>query len=204
MLNVGLTGNIAAGKSAVASTWAAEGAFIVDADRLAREAVLPGTPGLEAIRSEWGERVIASDGTLDRAALREIVFRDPSARARLEAIVHPAVATLREAAYRQAEAAGERLVVADVPLLFEVGMDREMDVIVLVDAPEEVREERLVRHRGLSAEEARRMIAAQMPAAEKRARADYLIENTGTMDDLTSRAREVWAELVARAGAEPR
>jgi dephospho-CoA kinase len=202
VLKVGLTGNIAAGKSAVASAWAAEGAFIVDADRLAREAVLPGTPALAAIRAEWGEGVIAPDGALDRAALRDVVFRDPAARARLEAIVHPAIAALRAEAYRRAEAAGELLVVADVPLLFEVGMDREMDLVVLVDAPEALREERLVRDRGLSVEEARRMIAAQMPSAEKRARADYLIENTGTLYDLTARASTVWAELRARAAAE--
>jgi dephospho-CoA kinase len=201
MLKVGLTGNIAAGKSAVADAWRAAGATVIDADELARRAVDPGTPALAAIAAEWGFEVLESDGALDRAALRRIVFSDPGARERLEAIVHPAVAALRDGEYREAGARGEKLVVADIPLLFEVGMADEFDVVVLVEAPEPVRLARLVGDRGLDPDEARRMISAQMPSELKHARADIVIENGGSLDDLQRRAREVWEELLRRAEA---
>ncbi|HEX7239990.1 MAG TPA: dephospho-CoA kinase [Longimicrobiaceae bacterium] len=201
MLKVGLTGNIAAGKSSVARVWRSLGATVIDADELARRAVEPGSPALERIEEAWGAGVLAADGALDRAALREIVFASPEERARLEGIVHPAVHALREEEYRGAVARGERLVVADVPLLFEVGMADEFDVLVLVDAPEETRLLRLVGDRGLEPEEARRMIAAQMPSELKRARADVVIENTGTAGELEDRARTVWEELARRAKA---
>jgi dephospho-CoA kinase len=193
MLKVGLTGNIAAGKSSVADVWRSLGATVVDADELARRAVEPGTPAHTAIAAEWGTWVLEEGGALDRAALRQIVFADPEARARLEGIVHPAVAALRDEHYRQAQARGDALV--------EVGMADEFDVVVLVDAPEEVRLQRLVSDRELDAEEARRMIAAQMPAELKRARADVVINNTGTRGDLQDRARDVWRDLVKRAEA---
>ncbi|HEX6042265.1 dephospho-CoA kinase [Longimicrobium sp.] len=201
MLKVGLTGNIAAGKSSVADVWRDMGATIVDADELARRAVEPGTPALAAIAAEWGTWVLDEAGALDRAALRQIVFADPEARARLESIVHPAVAALRDEDYRAAAARGESLVVADIPLLFEVGMADEFDVVVLVDAPEEMRLQRLVADRGLDPDEARRMIAAQMPSELKHARADVVLHNTGTRGDLQDKARDVWRELVKRAGA---
>ena len=199
MLKVGLTGNVAAGKSTVARIWRSLDATVVDADVLARQAVEPGTPALARIEEEWGDKVVEAGGGLDRAALRRIVFADPSARERLEAIVHPAVAELREEAYRAAEERGERVVVADIPLLFEAGLVDDFDAVVLVDAPEEVRLARLVGDRGLDPEEARRMIAAQMPSELKRARADFVIVNTGTLLELERRAREVWAELARRA-----
>ncbi|HEY0025168.1 MAG TPA: dephospho-CoA kinase [Longimicrobium sp.] len=201
MLKVGLTGNIAAGKSTVASAWRELGATVVDADELSRQAVEPGTPAHAAIAAEWGTWVLEEGGTLDRAALRQIVFADPDARARLESIVHPAVAALRDDYFRAAADRGEPLVVADVPLLFEVGMADEFDVVVLVDAPEETRLMRLVGDRGLEPEEARRIMAAQMPAELKRARADVVIENTGSLGDLQRRALEVWEGLVRRAEA---
>ena len=199
MLKVGLTGNIAAGKSTVADVWRSLGATVVDADELSRRAVDPGTPAYSAIAAEWGERVMEPDGGLDRAALRAIVFADPAARERLEQIVHPAVAGLREELYREAEARGERIVVADIPLLFEVGLVDEFDVVVLVDAPEEVRLARLVGDRGLDPVEAQRMIAAQMSSALKRARADYVIENSGELPAVQLRATEIWEELERRA-----
>lgn len=199
MLKVGLTGNIAAGKSSVADVWRTMGAAVVDADELSRRAVEPGTPAHDAIAREWGTWVLEEGGALDRAALRQIVFADPEARARLEGIVHPAVAALRDEEYREARARGEKLVVADIPLLFEVGMADEFDVVVLVDAPEEVRLRRIVTDRGLDEDEARRMIAAQMPAELKRARADVTINNNGTLGDLQDRARDVWRQLVRRA-----
>lgn len=199
MLKVGLTGNIAAGKSSVADVWRSLGATVVDADDLARRAVEPGTPGHAAIAREWGPWVLEDGGALDRAALRQIVFADPDARARLEGIVHPAVAALRDEEYREAASRGEKLIVADIPLLFEVGMADEFDVVVLVDAPEEVRLRRIVADRGLDEDEARRMIAAQMPSELKRARADITLTNTGTLGDLQDAARDVWRQLVRRA-----
>ncbi|HEX2077530.1 MAG TPA: dephospho-CoA kinase [Longimicrobium sp.] len=199
MLKVGLTGNIAAGKSTVADVWRSMGATVIDADELARRAVEPGTPAHAAIAREWGPWVLDDGGALDRAALRQIVFADPEARARLEGIVHPAVAALRDEHFRDAEARGVRLVVADIPLLFEVGLADEFDVVVLVDAPEEVRLARIVADRGLGEDEARQMIAAQMRAELKRARADVVIENNGTLGDLQDTARDVWRQLVRRA-----
>jgi dephospho-CoA kinase len=199
MLKVGLTGNIAAGKSAVAGVWRSMGATVVDADELSRQAVEPGTPAHDAIAREWGPWVLEEGGTLDRAALRQIVFADPDARARLESIVHPAVAALRDEHFRQAQARGENIVVADIPLLFEVGMADEFDVVVLVDAPEEVRLARIVADRGLDEDEARRMIAAQMPSELKHARADVVIRNAGTLGDLQDAARDVWRQLERRA-----
>jgi dephospho-CoA kinase len=201
MLKVGLTGNIAAGKSSVVRVWRGLGAAVVDADELARRAVEPGTPGLRAIVEAWGPEVLDPSGALDRGALRRIVFADPDARARLEGIVHPAVYALREEEYRCAAEGGAPLVVADIPLLFEVGMADEFDMVVLVDAPEEERLRRLVEDRGLDPEEARRMIAAQMPAELKRARADVVVENAGSLAELEARARGVWEELVRRAEA---
>jgi dephospho-CoA kinase len=201
MLTVGLTGNIAAGKSAVAAHWAGLGAFVVDADELARQVVEPGTPALARIVEAWGPAVLR-EGELDRAALRGIVFADPEARERLEGIVHPAVAALRDEAFRQAAEGGHRLAVADIPLLFETGMVDDFDVVVLVDAPEETRKLRLVSDRGLEPEEAQRMIAAQMPSALKRARADVVIDNTGSLADLHRRASDVWLDLSRRAASE--
>jgi dephospho-CoA kinase len=201
VLKVGLTGNIASGKSTVAAVWRGLGATVVDADELARRAVLPGTPGHAAIREEWGDAVVGPDGDLDRAALRALVFADPQARARLEAIVHPAVAALRDEAYAAAALRGERVVVGEIPLLFEVGMAGDFDVVVLVDAPEEVRLMRMVGDRGMDPDEARRMMAAQMPAELKRAGADLVIENTGTVGDLERRAAEVWEAVRERAAA---
>lgn len=200
MLKVGLTGNVGAGKSTVARVWRDHGATVVDADELARRVVEPGTAGLRAIVHAWGAEVVAPDGTLDRAALRAIVFADPEARARLEAIVHPAVAELRDGLFAQAQARGETLVVAEVPLLFEAGMADEFDLLVLVDAPEATRQMRLVGDRGLEPDEARRVIAAQMPAELKRARADIVIENAGGVAQLEAGAREVWEHLRERAG----
>lgn len=200
MLKVGLTGNVAAGKSSVARVWRSLGATVIDADELARRAVEPGTPAYREIVDEWGPEVLEEGGGLDRAALRRIVFSDPEARARLEGIVHPAVGALREEAYREARERGEGIVVADIPLLFEVGLADEFDVVVLVDAPMQARLVRMVRDRGLSADEAKQVIAAQMPSELKRARADLVIDNAGSLAALEERAREVWAELRRRAG----
>lgn len=199
MLVVGLTGNIAAGKSAVAARLASHGVPIIDADRLARDAVAPGTAALRAIVRRWGPTALAADGTLDRAALRRIVFSDDAERRALDAIVHPEVARLRDAAVEAERARGVPLVVCDIPLLFEVGLEELVDRIVLVDAPVAVRRERLVRDRGLTVTEADAMIAAQMPADRKRAAAHHLIDNLGTRETLHAQVDALVDELRALA-----
>jgi dephospho-CoA kinase len=201
LLRVGLTGNIASGKSSVVGIWRDLGAFVVDADELARRVVEPGTAGLAAIVDRWGEDVLDATGRLDREAMREIVFADAAAREALEAIVHPAVARLRDREMEDAERAGHRIAVSDIPLLFEVGMQDDFDLVVVVDAPEGVRRERLVRDRGLTEDAARRMMAAQMPATEKRARADLVLENSGTLEDLERAARDAWVRIRERAAS---
>jgi dephospho-CoA kinase len=199
MLVVGLTGNIAAGKSAVAARLAAHGVPIVDADRLAREAVAPGTPALARIVARWGAGILSDDGALDRAALRRIVFADPAERRALDAIVHPEVARRREAAVAALRARGERLVVCDIPLLFEAGLEGSVDRIVLVDAPVAVRRERLARDRDLTPAEADAMIAAQLPSATKRARAHDVLDNAGTRAELDAAVDALHDALRSRA-----
>lgn len=199
MLIVGLTGNIAAGKSVVAARLRALGATVIDADLLARDAVRPGTPALAGIVERWGTGILAQDGTLDRAALRRIVFTDPAARAELDAVVHPEVARRRDAELALARARGDRLVISDVPLLFEAGLEGTVDRIVLVDAPDATRVARLVRERGLSAVEARSMMAAQMPAEGKRARAHHVITNDGSLAALDVQVSALHRELVGLA-----
>lgn len=199
MLHVGLTGNIASGKSTVARLLAERHATIIDADVLARRAVAVGTPAYEAIVARWGDTVLASDGTLDRAALRRIVFSDPRELEALNAIVHPVVRRLWEEELAAARARGDRIVISDIPLLFERGLADRFDRIILVDAPSAVRLERLMRDRGLSEGEASRMLAAQMPADAKRERADFVIDNAGSREALRARVDEVWDALQREA-----
>ena len=197
MLLVALTGNIASGKSTVARRLAALGAVVVDADDLARRAVAPGSPALHGIEARWGPDVLRADGSLDRAALRALVFADPAELDALNALVHPEVERLREAAFTEARRRGAAVVVYDVPLLYERGGEVRFDRVVVVDAPEPVRLERLRRDRGLSHEEAGRMVAMQMPAAQKRARADFVIENDGGLDELEAQTDRVWREILS-------
>jgi dephospho-CoA kinase len=195
MLLVGLTGNIASGKSTVAQLFGRWGATLIDADVLARQAVNVGTPAYHAIVERWGEGVTAPDGLIDRRELRQRVFSDSEQLEALNAIVHPEVQRLRDQLVDDARRRGDRIVVCDIPLLFERRLAEQFDRIVLVDAPRPVRMDRLVRDRGLETTEAMKMIASQMPAELKRARADYLIDNMGTQQELELRAREVWEAL---------
>jgi dephospho-CoA kinase len=201
MLNVGLTGNIAAGKSTVVGLFRRWGATIVDADQLAREAQSPGSDVLTAIAKRFGADVIAADGSLDRAGLRAKVMGDDAALAALNALVHPAVRRRRDELVREARERGDALVVNDIPLLFEALDPTAFDAVVLVDAPPALRRARLQTLRGLSAEEADRMIAAQMPAQRKRSQSAYVIENDATLADLEARARRVFEDLRRRAAA---
>ena len=204
MFLVGLTGNIGSGKSTVAQLLSERGATIIDADILARRAVEQGTAAYKQIVECWGTSITGADGTIDRAALRRTVFSDPQQLERLNAIVHPEVERLRADLVTQARARGDRLVVCDIPLLFERKMTDDFDRIVLVDAPRPMRLERLVRERGLRETEAMDMIVAQMPAELKRARADAVIDNEGTLTQLDQRVSEVWAALLQAAEhAEP-
>jgi dephospho-CoA kinase len=196
---VGLTGNVASGKSSVARVWSRMGARVIDADELARRAVEPGSPGLAAIRAEFGPTVLAADGSLDRAAMRRRILEDPSARRRLEMLVHPEVGRLREREERRAIAEGARVVVHDIPLLFEVGLDRDFDLLVLVDAPGATRAARLIEQRGLEPWEAERLIGAQDPADGKREGSDIIIDNTGSIEELEAKAAEAWREIERRA-----
>jgi dephospho-CoA kinase len=170
--------------------------MVIEADTLVREVQAPGSPVLARIREQFGDVVIRDDGTLDRAALRRIVFAHAEARAALNAIVHPAVQARRTALLADAAARGERLVVSDIPLLFEALNPADFDVIVLVDAPDDVRRERLVRHRGLLPDEADRLMAAQLPSGPKRARSHIVIDNTGSLEALRAAARDAWQRLL--------
>lgn len=199
MLLIGLTGNIASGKTEVARIFADLGATVIDADQLAREAVNPGTPALAAIGERWGERVLNADGSLNRAAMRAVAFSDEAERQALNQIVHPAVKRLRDQLVEEAQRRGDTVVVAAIPLLFEAGLERDYDRIILVDAPDDVRLSRLVHRRGIGAAEARRMMAAQMPAAMKRARADVVIENESDLKALRRSVERVWRELTTQA-----
>lgn len=200
---VGLTGNIGSGKSSVARLLADRGVPVIDADELARQAVAPGTAALDRIVARWGPGVRAADGTLDRAALRQRVFGSATERGALNAIVHPEVGRRRDLALARQRAAGAPLVVCDIPLLFEAGLAHTVDTIVLVDAPSDLRLERLVRDRGLAPAEAMQMIAAQMPAELKRAKAHFIVDNTGSHDALAARVDEVWRALQSRALQSP-
>jgi dephospho-CoA kinase len=196
MLLVGLTGNIASGKSTVAQMLSERGATVIDADVLARRAVEPGTPGYRRIVERWGDAVLAPDGRLDRAALRGLVFSNPEELEHLNAIVHPEVERMRDRLVREALERGDRIVVCDIPLLFERHLSENFDRIILVDAPRPLRLERLVKDRGLREPEAIDMITAQMPAELKRARADIVIDNDGTLTKLEQDVAAAWATLL--------
>jgi dephospho-CoA kinase len=207
MLRVGLTGGIGSGKSEVSRRLAALGAMVLDADKAAREVVAPGTPGLAAVAETFGSGVLLPDGSLDRARLGEIVFADGEARGRLNAIVHPLVHEWMRAAEAEAVAAagggaatagGGAVVVHDVPLLAEGKRSGDFDLVIVVDAPPDVQAERLVRQRGMTADQARARIAAQATRQQRLAVADIVIDNSGPLADLDSRVKEVWTELRAR------
>ena len=194
-MRVGLTGGVASGKSTVSALLREHGAVVVDADALAREVVEPGTPGLASVVAAFGSEVLGADGSLDRARLGAIVFADPARRAELEAIVHPLVRA--RAAEIEAAAPEGAVIVHDIPLLVETGQAGAFEAVVVVDAPEEVQVERAVRERGWTAEEARARIAAQASREERRAVATYVVDNSGTSEDLRQRVAEVFEELTA-------
>jgi dephospho-CoA kinase len=192
---VGLTGGIGAGKSAVAERLAAHGAVVIDSDRLAREAVAPGTDGLAEVVAEFGPEVLASDGSLDRARLASLVFGDDAARRQLEGIIHPRVR--ERTAELIAAAPPDSVVVNDVPLLVEAGLAKAYELVIVVLADEKTRIERLVHDRGMTADEATARIRAQATDEQRRAVADVVIVNDGTIEDLHEKVDEVWRDQLA-------
>jgi dephospho-CoA kinase len=208
VLRVGLTGGIGSGKSEVSRRLAERGAVLIDADVAAREVVVPGSPGLARIAGTFGAGVLRPDGSLNRERLGEIVFSDPGLRTKLNEIVHPLVRAWMQEAEEAAvrAAAGARalagpVVVHDVPLLAESRGRSGFDVVIVVDVPPEAQAERLVRLRGMPAEQARARMAAQASREQRLALADIVIDNSGSLDDLDRRVGEVWADLERRAAA---
>lgn len=201
MLVVGLTGGIGSGKSAVSGMLTERGAVVLDADVHAREVVAPGTPGLAAVVAAFGDAVVAADGTLDREALGSIVFADPEALARLNAIVHPLVGELSDRRRREAEEAGIEVVVHDVPLLAENDLAAMYDVVVVVDCAETTQLARLTGPRGMTQRDAEARMARQATREQRLAVADEVIRNEGTLAELEQQVDALWTRLRARAGA---
>jgi len=195
-VRVGLTGGIASGKSTVAEILVELGAILIDGDALAREVVARGTPGLAQVVAEFGTELLTPAGDLDRAALGRIVFADEAARRRLEGITHPLI--FERYAELETAAPPGALVVHDIPLLAEAGPERAatFDAVIVVDVPTELQVERMVRDRGWTREEAESRIAAQASREDRLAIATYVIDNTGTLDDLRAQVEAVYAELV--------
>jgi dephospho-CoA kinase len=192
-VRIGLTGGVASGKSSVSAILRELGAIVIDADQLAREVVAKGTPGLQQVVESFGPGVLTADGDLDRAKMGSIVFADEDRRRVLEAIVHPLV--FERIVELEEAAAGADLVVHDIPLLAESGRADTFDAVVVVDVPVEVQVERMLRDRGWTREEAESRIAAQASRDDRLAIATHVIDNTGSLDELAARVREVYEEL---------
>jgi dephospho-CoA kinase len=194
-MNIGLTGGIASGKSAVARLLAEKGAALIDADRIAREIVEPGQPALRQIVERFGQAVLLADGSLDRKKLGEIVFADAESRKALEAITHPLIRqTMWERRDRLERDNPRRLVVVDIPLLYESGLETYFEEVMLVYAPRAVQLERLKARDGLSDEQARRRLDAQMDIEEKRRRAQIVIDNSGDWALTVSQVERFWKD----------
>ncbi|MBD2863832.1 dephospho-CoA kinase [Paenibacillus oceani] len=192
-MNIGLTGGIACGKSTVAAMLVRRGAILIDADQIAREVVLPGAPALGAVAERFGESVLNEDGSLNRKALGEIVFKEEAARKDLEAILHPQIrAMMKERMEEANRLTPDKLVVVDVPLLFESKLEFMFEETLLVYIPRELQLVRLMERDGISAEQAERRLAAQMPIDDKRALADAIIDNSGTLEQTERQINQYW------------
>jgi dephospho-CoA kinase len=203
MLLVGLTGGIASGKSTVSAMLAEQGAEVIDADHIARQVVLPGTPAWCKIRDHFGPGVLHPDGQLDRQALADIVFADKSKLALLNEITHPAIFA-RIADRLEAHHGQDVVVVLDAALLIEAGLAEGVDVVIVVHSPREIQVERLAA-KGVGQTDARNRIASQLEPDKRLARADIVIDNSGSLEDLGRQVDKIWEELQARlaAGARP-
>jgi dephospho-CoA kinase len=200
VLNVGLTGGIGAGKSEVTRRFADLGATIIDADALAREVVDVGTPGLTAVIAEFGKDMLAADGSLDRDKLAALVFNDDAARQRLNGIVHPLVGErVMQLMTDAQEHHPDGVVINDVPLIVEAGVAERYDVIVVVDAPEQTQLDRLTQVRGMTDADAKARMSKQASRDDRRAIADYVIDNAGDLESLDAQVNEIWTQLSERA-----
>lgn len=193
MVRIGLTGGIGSGKSTVAGMLEARGAVIIDADAIARGLVEPGQPALVALVDEFGESILQPDGSLSRASLASLAFRDPGTTDRLNAIMHPLIA--EESRRLMESAPSGAVVVYDMPLLVETGQQSLVDMVVVVDVPEEMQVERAVCLRGLEAEDVRRRMAVQATRDERQAVADVVIENSGSLDETEAQVDRLWRTL---------
>lgn len=193
MRRIGLTGGIGSGKSTVAGMLEARGAVIIDADAIARGLVEPGQPALVALVDEFGESILQPDGSLSRASLASLAFRDPGTTDRLNAIMHPLIAD--ESRRLMDSAPSDAVVVYDMPLLVETGQQSLVDMVVVVDVPEEMQVERAVGMRGLDAEDVRRRMAVQATRDQRRAVADVVIENSGSLDETEAQVDRLWRTL---------
>lgn len=193
---IGLTGGIATGKSTVSSLLLKHGAYLIDGDRIAREVVEVGKPAYHQIIAHFGEGICQLDGSIDRKKLGRIVFSDPHERKKLESITHPYIFEEIRRRIHEAEEARERLIILDVPLLFETGLEKEADLTLLVDADEAEQVRRIMARDHLTEEEAKARIASQWPMEEKRKRADYILSNRGNLEDLEREVEEFlrWVE----------
>jgi dephospho-CoA kinase len=194
-MRVGLTGGIASGKSTVSAILRELGAVVIDGDQLARDVVAKGTPGLAAVVEEFGPDVLTEGGELDRPAVAKVVFADEDARKRLEGIIHPLV--FEEIARLEAQAPDDAIVVHDIPLLAESGRADSFDAVVVVDAAPEAQVERMLRDRGWSEEEARARMAAQASREDRLAIATYVVDNTGSLEELRRQVEEIHERLLA-------
>jgi dephospho-CoA kinase len=194
-MRVGLTGGVASGKSTVAKILAGLGAVVIDADALAREVVQAGTPGFDQVVAEFGADLVGPDGQLDRPALGRLVFTDEDARKRLEAIVHPLV--FQRYAELESDAPDDGVVVHDIPLLAESGRAADFDAVIVVDAPRELQVERMTTDRGWTVEDAESRIAAQASREDRLAIATYVVDNTGTLEELRARVEEIYDALTS-------
>ena len=200
MLMVGLTGGIGAGKSTVAQLLADRGAVVIDADRIAREVVEPGTPTLAHLVERFGPGILHADGSLDRPALAAVAFVDDATRKELEAITHPAIG--EEFLRRVAEAPLEAVVIHDVPLLVESKRGVEYACVIVVEAPIETRLDRL-ESRGVPRDDARRRIELQATDEDRRKVATWVVDNAGDLAHLEKQIREIWTDLERRAAEPP-
>lgn len=200
MLRVGVTGGIASGKSTVTRMLRELGAVVVDADQAARAVVEPNRPAWQKIRETFGEQYFLPDGRLDRPKLGQLIFNDERARRKLEAIVHPEVYRVLESEAQKAFEAGNNIVFFDIPLLFETGYQKQLDKAVVVYVDQDTQLKRLINRDRLTEQEAKARISSQMPLSEKAAMADFVIDNTGSVENTRCQVLKLWESLQSEAG----